>query len=213
MIKGVITGDIVRSTSISAEWRNRLYSSLSDVVNNHYGIGEDHFEIYRGDSFQIVVEDAMRAVEIAIAIRLRLKAETPKGDEPWDSRMSVGLGEISFIGETISTSDGEAFRNSGREFDILGKRRLAIVMPWSDVNAELAVSTALIDDIISNVTVKQANIVYHKIVSRLSQKDLATKLAVSTQNLNRIWLSGKGNLVELYLKRCNTLISNFLNQE
>lgn len=212
MIRGVITGDIVRSTAIAAEWRNRLYDSLSDVINNHYGIGKDRFEIFRGDSFQIVVDDASQAIEVAVAVRLRLKAETPKGDMPWDSRVSIGLGDILFVGDTISTSDGEAFRNSGREFDSLGKRRLAVVTPWDEVNEELAVSTALIDDIISNITVKQANIVYNKIVSRLSQKELASKLSISNQNLNSIWLSGKGNLLELYLKRCNTLISNFLNQ-
>jgi len=206
MNKGVITGDIVRSTSISAEWRNNIPKVFECVVNDYAATVRASFEMYRGDSFQFVVDDAAYALNMAVAVRMLLRASTPHGEEPWDAREVVGVGTVEYTTDSILTSDGEAFRYSGREFDNLGKRRIAVATPWAEANKELAVSTAFVDDILTNLTVKQAEVIYHKIVFNISQKDLASKLGQTAQNVNKMWISGRGSLIAKYLKRYESII-------
>lgn len=97
----------------------------------------------------MVVDNKDYALSVAIAIRTALRTNTPEGQEPWNTRIAIGIGEISFQSPYIVTSDGEAFRFSGREFDNLGKRRLTIVTPREDINEELKLNTSFADDIIS----------------------------------------------------------------
>ena len=65
--------------------------------------------MYRGDSLQVVVDKPEYALAIAIALRAKLKAETPDQQKLWDAKLAVGIGEISFESDNIVTSDGEAF--------------------------------------------------------------------------------------------------------
>lgn len=87
-------------------------------------------ELYRGDSFQLLVEDPALAIYIAILLRAGLIYNTPDtSDGVWDARISVGIGSIDFISENIVTSDGEAFLLSSTQLDNIGKRRLAVKTP------------------------------------------------------------------------------------
>ena len=119
MIKGVITGDIVDSTLISNEWKPTIKESLERVVSDFIPMTKVSYEMYRGDSFQVIVDDITFALSVGIAIRAVLRANTPNGMEPWDARIAIGIGDISFVSESIITNDGEAFRFSGREFDMI----------------------------------------------------------------------------------------------
>lgn len=91
-------------------------------------------EMYRGDSFQVVVDNPELALSVAIALRAKLKASTPDKSEVWDARLSLGIGDVSFASGNILTSDGEAFRLSGRAFDNIGKKRLCISTPWAELD-------------------------------------------------------------------------------
>jgi hypothetical protein len=122
MIKGVITGDIVDSTLVPIEFRHIVIDIMNNVVVDFKPLVKVDYEIYRGDSFQVVVDDITHALEVAIAIRSALRSITIEGQDTLDARLSVGIGEISFLSDSILTSDGEAFRYSGREFDALGKK-------------------------------------------------------------------------------------------
>ena len=153
MVKGIITGDIVDSTHIPTEFKEEIQKVLKAVVDDFTPSVSLSYEMYRGDSFQFVVDKAEHALSVAIAIRTALKAHTPKTLEQWDARIAIGIGTVSFNSSSILTSDGEAFQLSGREFDCLGKRRLSIVTPWSDINEELKLSTLFADAIISKWTI------------------------------------------------------------
>lgn len=131
MIKGIITGDLVNSTNIAAEHWQTVIDSLNAVVKDFSQNTSMKFEMYRGNSFQVVVESAQLSIAIAIALRAKLKASTPDKLDGWDARVSVGIGEMSYESDNIVTSVGEAFRLSGRAFDNLGKKRLAIVTSCS----------------------------------------------------------------------------------
>ena len=60
--------------------------------------------MYRGDSFQVLVDNPEYVLAIGIALRAKLKAETPNKQNLWDARLSVGVGEISFESSNIAVS-------------------------------------------------------------------------------------------------------------
>jgi hypothetical protein len=89
-IKGVITADIVNSSRISAEKQNALLDTLKKVESDLQKFCETHIEIYRGDCFQVLVNEAGKAVLCAVLIRAMLIRKS------WDARMSIGIGDVSY---------------------------------------------------------------------------------------------------------------------
>jgi hypothetical protein len=208
-MNGIITGDIIDSTSIPIEQRKDLLTAISVISEELQVFSPLKCEIYRGDSFQIVVNRPEKAMLIAILLRAGLKSRVPKGSKQnWDARIAVGIGEIEFISDSILVSDGEAFRLSGREFDELGKRNLAIRTRWDDANEELKISTAFADDIITNWTSSQSLVIYMSLAYQMTQKEIADKLGQSSQNISKLSNVAKEKLIRTYINRCTQIIMN-----
>jgi len=209
MIKGVITGDLVNSANIAARWRQTIVDALNTCVKNFDSITPIKIEMYRGDSFQVVVDKAEQTLAVAIALRAMLRASTPNDSEVWDARVSVGIGEISFESNSILTSDGEAFQLSGRALDSMSKKRLSVTTPWSEFNDAIELNTRFADELVSNWTVKQARVVYHSILFPKSQKARADELGMTRQNFNHHWNLSKGQLIMDYIDYFKTLIAKY----
>lgn len=209
MTKGVITGDLVNSTNIAPEWRQAVVNALNTCVTDFLSLTPVKIEMYRGDSFQIVVDNIEFALSVAIAMRAKLRASTPDSLEIWDARVSLGIGEISFESDNILTSDGEAFRLSGRSFDGIGKKRLIISTPWTDFNSYIELVTRFADETITSWTAKQARVVYQSILFPKMQKDLADELGMTRQNFNYHWSSSKGQLILDYIEYYKSLIAKY----
>nr|WP_321522625.1 hypothetical protein [uncultured Macellibacteroides sp.] len=208
-MNGIITGDIIDSTSIPIEQRKDLLTAISVISEELQVFSPLKCEIYRGDSFQIVVNRPEMAMLIAILLRAGLKSRVPKGSKQnWDARIAVGIGEIEFISDSILVSDGEAFRLSGREFDELGKRNLAVRTRWEDANEELKISTAFADDIITNWTSSQSLVIYMSLAYQMTQKEIAEKLGQSSQNISKLSNVAKEKLIRTYINRCTQIIMN-----
>lgn len=209
MIKGVITGDLVNSTNIAIEWRQSVVDALNTCATDFSPLTPIKLEIYRGDSFQVVVDKPEHTLVVAVALRAKLRASTPEKMENWDARVSVGIGEVSFESDNIVTSDGEAFRLSGRSFDALGKKKLTIATPWSDYNNSMELVTRFADDVITSWTVKQAKVIYHSLLFPKTQKDMAIELGMTKQNFNSHWASAKGQLILDYIDYSKSLFTKF----
>lgn len=127
----IITGDIVRSKKFKNPemWLTPLKEAL-----NKTGIDKKYWEIFRGDSFQIEIEDNQRAFNIATYIKACIK--TVKG---LDVRMAIGVGNKAFEGNIITESNGEAFQFSGETLEELKKEKtnLKIKSRYSFLNEEL----------------------------------------------------------------------------
>lgn len=110
----VITGDINLSVAgTPANWMPHLKKVL-----NSYGKSPTTWEIYRGDAFQLEIEEPARALWAAIHIKAAVKTvET-------DVRLSIGFGEKEYADKNITASNGSAFINSGRKFDQLKDEKL-----------------------------------------------------------------------------------------
>ena len=201
-VKGVITGDIVGSSQIKPELRGDLLTCLSSMQVELQCVSPFRMEMYRGDSFQLLVDDPSVTTKIAILLRAGLIAHTPNKNEGlWDARISVGIGTIDFMSENIVTSDGQAFSYSGSQLDSIGKHRLSVKTPWEDVNEELEVSTAFVDDIITGWSAKQAGMIYLSIREKRPKKDIAEITATSVQNVRNVLSAAKESLIKKYIDR------------
>lgn len=146
-MKGIIAGDIIHSTAIPTGFRNQLLSAIESIIDELQVLTPCKYEIFRGDSFQIMVERPEMTMYIAVLVRAGLKSRTPKECKRlWDARLAAGIGDVTYEADKLVVSDGEAFHLSGREFDELGKRNLSVKTRWEEVNDELFVSTAFAND-------------------------------------------------------------------
>ena len=120
----IITGDIIKSKKAApAIWLPILKKVLSK-----YGKESEKWEIFRGDSFQLEtnIADVFHAY---LYIRTAIKTIPPL-----DVRMSIGVGEKDYKGESILNSNGSAFINSGEAFEELKKQTVVVKTPWNKEN-------------------------------------------------------------------------------
>ncbi|MCX6569514.1 MAG: hypothetical protein NT147_10790, partial [Candidatus Aminicenantes bacterium] len=162
----VLSGDLVKSSRLETE-RQVIMSGLLQAVESsrtylkQLGCHLHFSNFYRGDAFQCALSDPKYSLWTSIFIRTELiKLRT--NDIRVDVRLGLGLGSASDWNEhNISSSDGEAFRLSGKALDSLksGKekyRRLRILSPWSDQNALLSVLAVFLDAVMQRWTPEQA---------------------------------------------------------
>lgn len=161
-IYAVLTGDLVKSTKLSAEELDRVRvtaTQAAGVVRGwREGLVEQDLEFFRGDSWQLLLTDPAMALRTAIYLRAVLRSAVDV-----DTRIAIGLGEVEAIDASrISLSTGEAFTLSGRALDQLpASKRMTISLParvtqlgpWMPVVAELC------DGLIAEWQRRQAEIV------------------------------------------------------
>ena len=205
---GVITGDFINSTKGDDLWRREMLSIVDNVVGEMWGrFGALQLEFFRGDSFQILVERPEKTLLVAVLIRAALCGRTSQ-DCPfiWDARMAIGIGDVAYRSDELAKSSGRAFIYSGRTLDMMKNERLAIKTDWECVNEEFSVSTPFADDIISNWTIKQADLVYDYLLFDVSQFRMAVERDMSAQNVSKILKAAKVELIKNYLLRFESLI-------
>ncbi len=112
----VITGDIINSRK--EEVKNWL-GTLKGILN-YYGEEPKDWEIFRGDSFQLLI-----APEKAMLCAIHIKS-TIKQIKSLDVRMAIGIGNEKYKSSKITESNGSAYIRSGDCFEALKKQTLAI---------------------------------------------------------------------------------------
>ncbi len=214
-IGAIITGDIIDSTALTTLEREVMLKALQEIPEVLSPIiPQLVVEIFRGDSFQIYVPETQLAAEAAIGIRAWLRSQKMETTNAvLDARLAIGIGSIDFESNSLATSDGEAFRLSGRLLDEMTRSRLEVRTPWEPVNDELKVSTAFADDIISSWTESQSNIMLQSLLTRGSHQEVAGKLNISRQMVTKSLKISKEELISNYLRRFETLIADHLKKK
>ena len=197
-MKAVITADIVNSTKIEETNRYLLVDELDNIIQDLKRLSSLRCEMYRGDSFQVLVDDVKYCLEIAVLIRLGLKKSNLLRNGKLDARMAIGVGEVSYEHEQVILSDGEAFRLSGRTFDKLNKRRLLIATNINDVDEPLNVMLAFIDELLKGLSYTQSKYLYDSLLYNMSQMELANVYNTSQPNIAKHLKSAKENLFRLF---------------
>lgn len=112
----ILTGDIINSRKSEViDWIDRLKNIL-----NQYGNTPQKWEIFRGDSFQLMTEP-----DEAIIAAIHIKAVI-KQTKFQDVRIAIGIGNETYSANRISESNGDAYIKSGEMFESLKKQTLAI---------------------------------------------------------------------------------------
>jgi len=168
----IITGDIINSRKVKQP--EKWLKTLKEVFNT---IGKETktWEIFKGDYFQLEVNN----IEDALFIALKLKAVI-KNIKPLDVRMAIGIGEKTYNAPRISEANGEAFIHSGELFENLKKNTLAIKSPWPDFDDEMNLHIDLASLTMNNWTVNSAQIMALSFnMPNATQTELAKKLEIS----------------------------------
>ncbi|WP_440121880.1 SatD family protein [Tenacibaculum sp. Ill] len=201
----VITGDIINSRGVSAEtWLPLLKESFNSI-----GKAPKTWELFRGDSFQIEIENIADALLYAIKLKTNIKKI-----KDLDIRLAIGIGNKNFDTDKITEANGEAFINSGYAFDhLLKKQNLALKTPWKDINEEFEVSLGLSLLIMDSWTTNSAAFVYMSLQNpECTQKVIAKKLAISESSASeRRKRSGFDEIMKLekrYRKLMNQKLTN-----
>lgn len=213
-MKGIITADVVGSTQMDTEVRNALPEILNGIVDSMQGVTPLHLEMYRGDSFQIVVDNYAKAPFVAVLIRIGLMRNSCMANmSKLDARVSVGIGNVSYIADTIGKSDGEAFVLSGRAFDHLGKKRLVVVTSDEKINGELMVYESILDELLCDVTCARSRTIFaHLLNPELTMEKIGTSLGMSKQAVSQAYSVTKVGIIDLVLKRMEYVLTNYLRK-
>lgn len=210
-IGAIITGDIVDSTKMVAKERDTMLHMLQSMPKTLSRLTKIDLEIFRGDSFQIKIDNPVDSLTAALTIRAHIRSyKFAEHNRQWDARLAIGIGTVEYENGSLATSDGEAYRASGRGLDSIGKNRLTIETPWEDVNKELRVSTAFADDIITSWTQSQSRVMFQSLTADLSHAEIGDILGISRQMVDKALRAGKEDLMNLYLNRFAELIKERL---
>lgn len=198
----IITGDIVNSGNYnSEEWIPVLKGYLDTIGNTPID-----WEVYRGDEFQLKLP-----VEIALKEAIYLKALL-KGVKNLDVRMSVGIGEETYIGSGVSESNGSAYQRSGRTLDMLkrAKTNMAIATGNTAINKTLNLMLKLALDFMDNWSVVSAEIVSIVLKNpEMSQDEIAKQLGVQQSAVSQRYKRARLDLVldvlRYYEEKCKEI--------
>ena len=210
-VGAIITGDIMDSTKMVAEERTSMLCMLQSLPDLLMPLIKIDLEVFRGDSFQIRVWNPSYSLKAALAIRAHIRSfKFAEYNRQWDARLAIGLGTVEYENDTLATSDGEAYRVSGRGLDAIGKGRLVIETPWEDVNKELRVLTAFADDIVSGWTQSQSRTMFQSLTTDISHTEIGNVLGITRQMVDKALRAGKEELINMYINRFEELIKERL---
>ena len=132
-MRAIITGDIINSDRNKASaWMAALKGKLATI-----GESPTDWEIYRGDEFQLKIPPRT-ALRTAIHIKALIKSI--KG---LDVRMAIGLGTETFLGTSVSQSNGTAYQYSGRTFETLKDQKINLAFTSSNKSRDRTLNLML----------------------------------------------------------------------
>ena len=174
----VITGDIIGSRQQESQhWVDDLKKILASL-----GKTPSHWEVYRGDEFQIEVSNPEDALLTAILVKAHLRAIKS------DARMSIGFGNKTHNAKRISESNGSAFINSGELFETLKKQKVNLALRTGDLDFDekLNLMLQLALTFMDSWLVQSAEFVAVAIENpTLSQEELGQQLGINQAAVSR----------------------------
>ncbi|HEX6983517.1 MAG TPA: SatD family protein [Balneolaceae bacterium] len=176
-MQAVITGDIINSRIEPKKALNKLKSVLGD-----YGRSPKDWEIYRGDSFQLLIDKPAESLIIAMRIKASLKMQ-----KALDARMAVGIGDVSFRAEAVTESNGAAFVRSGDTFEQLRKEKvnLAVRSPWKEFDNEMNLYLCLALIVMDDWSKASAEFMSKQLANKdRSQEELAELLGIGQSSVS-----------------------------
>jgi hypothetical protein len=201
---GILTGDVINSEKFTEDkWLVPLQSFLKTV-----GDSPADWAIYRGDEFQIKIDEPSQAFLRALEIKA-----TMKKIKNLDVRISIGIGKADVMRENILESNGPVFLRSGRGLDDLKKSKVTMAINTGnelmDTELNLYLKLALFG-IMDSWTVASAEMVSIILQNdSVPQEDISKKTGIAqsaiSQRLKRANLEVLLELNKMFVKKIKTL--------
>jgi hypothetical protein len=182
--KAVITGDIINFTKLPPAKRKSLIEDTEHLLKT-WITEKVNAEIFRGDSYQVLFDQASEAITRSVQLVCWFKKHSDEKNKlSLGTRISIGIGEVSYIGKNVLNSDGEAFHLSGRNFDIMKDDEfLAIHTNDKEKNTGIEIILNFINKYISNWTPGQAEVIFLLLEGKI-QQEIAEQLSLSQPSVN-----------------------------
>ncbi len=183
----VITGDIINSSEIKD--KKLMVMLMKEVFIEIEGFYKSYiphpFEIFRGDSFQVVV-DLRQALRIALVVKAGLLKGTIKLKEELNPRISIGIGDKGVIVKFLRESNGEAFHISGKELDNILAQDKEIGMASDNpyLLDDFHILCTLLNVIVRGWSPQQAEVVYYMFMGK-TQQEIANMVNISQASVSQ----------------------------
>lgn len=178
----VLTGDVVSSAGMPAARKKKLGLLLEKIgsrIQQQYPDFE--WQQYRGDSLQAVLTKNRKfALSVALQLQCLLTANE------YHIRLALGIGNISFQGKDIITSDGTAFQQSGPMVDMLKQTGRLIGISAENINftEEWQVHNESLNFLLQKLSAAQAQALY-LYLQNIKQEDIAARLKISQPSVHQ----------------------------
>ena len=178
-IVAVLTGDIIKSTSLSLPERDALFIALKAGSNAMRAFQEaaPPFERFSGDSWQLLLTQPQFALRACLMLRAFIRRES----KSFETRISVGVGTIEPLSsEGLGASDGMAFQVSGRGLSALNSDQRFTI------NTDDLTAFILADEISHHWTQAQARVVALALATpRFTHESLSSALGITRQSVGK----------------------------
>jgi hypothetical protein len=180
----VLTGDIVNFTRLPDKERLKLISETESLLKSWVN-QPNEAEVFRGDSFQLIIGDITTAIKKGIQLICWFKKHSDEKNKIYlSSRISVGIGGIAYKGKSVLDSDGEAFHLSGRNFDKMTVNEALSIKTANDgINEQIAIILTFANIVIDQLTAAQAEVIYMAI-DNYTQTRMAKELGIKQGAVN-----------------------------
>jgi hypothetical protein len=200
----VITGDIIASSKLTPIKRKKLQDKIEAFIKKiTASLPDFKAEQFRGDSVQCVLtKNKAGALRVALSFYCFLATEDFK------IRQSIGVGEISFNGNNIITSDGTAFRLSGENIDELKRQNELISITSANglFNEEWKVHSASLNFLLDRLSSAQAEAVYLQL-QNTTQEEIAKTLHISQPSVHQRLQAAGWPVINKMLQRFETVVA------
>lgn len=201
---GVISGDIIKSQKIPKQQYDamlyQLEQSLRAVCSK-----TTLWNIYRGDAFQLQINQSEEIIKTAILIYLQLKLAG------YELRQSMALGSIDNPRSDIKTATGSAFVLSGQGLDKITNQRFVFTIAQQTVDESFSLNLAFADTLLSKITQKQANALFVYLThTDNSHAALAKELNTSRENVTKLLNLANYQLIERFIVHSEQVIKTIL---
>lgn len=180
----VITGDIINFTKLPAASRKALIEDTEELLKR-WITQKTNAEIFRGDSYQVLFEDALTAITKSIQLISWFKKHSEEESSVYlSTRISIGIGEVSYHGKNVLNSDGEAFHLSGRNFDTMKEDEyLSIHTNDPQQNLTIEIILNFVNKYLGNWNKGQAEVIFWHLEGK-NQQEIAKMLSISQPSVN-----------------------------
>lgn len=196
---GVITADIINSTQ-NHDWQDFITPQL-----NKLGTSPKDWNIYRGDSIQIRVENPDEVLEVALMLKSAIKQH-----KNCDIRMTLGIGKERLRTSKVTLNSGEAYEYSGRLLEDISQN-IEIKTAWQELDLGLNAGLNMLNALAEQWTPNSAKAINYRLNKPdLNQNELAKILETTQSNVSRVLSRGHWREIQQYSVYFKSLIQSKL---